>query len=185
MERGAGSAGAGPPRLRAIDVPIEELPAVDEHSVEIDAPQAKTWDALLPVLRRGFGGPAATHVSRALGCAETAIAGDPLHPGATLPGFVVARAVPPTLYALLGAHRFARYALVFRIDRLGVDRSRLRAETRAEFPGAAGRAYRVLVIGTRGHVLVVRRLLRTVRLRAEDRPGRSSSGSAWSGQRQC
>jgi hypothetical protein len=44
----------------------------------------------------------------------------------------------------------------------------VRAETRAAFPGLQGRAYRALVIGTRGHVLAVRRLLRAVKARAED-----------------
>ena len=44
---------------------------------------------------------------------------------------------------------------------------RLGAEIRAEFPGAAGTAYRALVIGTRGHVLVTRSFLRSVRRRAE------------------
>jgi hypothetical protein len=74
----------------------------------------------------------------------------------------------PTLYALLGAHRFARYALVFCIESIDDgDRSLLRAETRAEFPGTKGRIYRALVIGTRGHVLVVRRLLSAVGRRAE------------------
>ncbi|HSI79844.1 MAG TPA: hypothetical protein VK919_04245 [Solirubrobacterales bacterium] len=159
--------GAEPGPLRAIDVPIEDLPRVDEHAVVVEAPQEAAWEALLPALRQGFGGPVARRVAAGLGCRETETAGDPLHPGATLPGFVVARVVPPTLYALLGAHRFARYALVFSIDRLGGGRSIVRAETRAEFPGVSGRAYRALVIGTRGHVLVVRRLLRAVKRRAE------------------
>lgn len=168
MAGGAGPRdGAAPATPRAIDVPIEDLPRVDEHSTIVEAPQTTAWEALLPVLLRGFGGPISTRTARALGCRETETAGDPRHPGATFPGFVVARAVPPTVYALLGAHRFSRYALVFCIDRLGPQRSRVRAETRAEFPGLAGRAYRTLVIGSRGHVLVVRRLLRAVKRRAE------------------
>ena len=43
----------------------------------------------------------------------------------------------------------------------------LGAETRAEFPGKTGRLYRTAVIGTRGHVLATRSVLRTVRRRAE------------------
>jgi hypothetical protein len=153
---------------RAIDVPLETLPHVDEHSVEIDAEPQATWEALLPVVNGSFGGAVSTRIARLLGCEQTQAGGDPEHPGATVPGFVVARAIPPMLYALLGAHRFSRYALVFRIDVLDDgDRSRLRAETRAEFPGASGRSYRALVIGTRGHVVVVRRMLRTVKRRAE------------------
>jgi hypothetical protein len=156
------------PAGRAIDVPLETLPHVDEHSVEIDAEPQATWDALLPVVHGSFGDAASSRIARLLGCEQTERGGDPEHPGATVPGFVVARAIKPTLYALLGAHRFSRYALVFRIDPIDEgDRSRLRAETRAEFPGTKGRAYRTLVIGTRGHVLVVRRLLRAVKRRAE------------------
>ena len=158
------SAGA---RQRAIDVPIEGLPAIDEHAVEVDAPPPATWDALVAIVGGAFGGPVSGTVARALGCAETEASGDLRHPGGTVPGFVVARVIPPVALGLLGAHRFSRYALLFRIDELGDDRSRIRAETRAEFPGRRGRAYRALVIGTRGHVLVVRRLLRAIRRRAE------------------
>lgn len=153
---------------RAIDVPLETLPHVDEHAIEIDAEPPATWDALLPIVQGSFGGKASSQIARMLGCEQTQRGGDPEHPGATVPGFVVARAIAPTLYALLGAHRFSRYALVLRIDAIDDgDRSRLRAETRAEFPGVKGRAYRALVIGTRGHVLVVHRLLRAVKRRAE------------------
>jgi hypothetical protein len=69
--------------------------------------------------------------------------------------------------ALEGRHRFSRYALTFRIDDLGDGASRLRAETRAEFPGARGSVYRALVIGTRGHTLATRRMLNSVGRRAE------------------
>jgi hypothetical protein len=78
----------------------------------------------------------------------------------------VARSEAPVELALEGSHRFSRYALILRIDDLG-GRSRLRAETRAEFPGPHGRVYRALVIGTRGHVLMVRRILGAVKRRAE------------------
>ncbi|MGW1169599.1 hypothetical protein [Streptomyces sp. NPDC002550] len=36
------------------------------------------------------------------------------------------------------------------------------AETRAVFPGPAGRLYRLLVIGTGAHAAVMRRMLRAV-----------------------
>lgn len=153
---------------RAIDVPLESLPRIDEYSVQIDAEPQVTWSALLPVIARSFGGSVSGRIARALGCEHTEAHGDPEETGATVPGFVVARAIVPTLYALLGAHRFARYALVFCIESIDDgDRSLLRAETRAEFPGTKGRIYRALVIGTRGHVLVVRRLLSAVGRRAE------------------
>lgn len=152
---------------RAIDIPIESLPAVDEHSVDVAAGDEAVWDALVGVLPRAFGGAVSSRMARALGCAECEARGEAGTIGSTFPGFVVARAIRPATLALEGRHRYSRYALVFRIDRLAHDRSRLRAESRAEFPGAKGRAYRAVVIGTRGHVLVVRRLLHAVQRRAE------------------
>ena len=84
-----------------------------------------------------------------------------------MPGFVVARSIAPAVLALMGQHRFARYALIFRITETPAGPTRLSAETRAEFPGPQGRAYRALVIGSRGHVLAVHSILRSVRRAAE------------------
>lgn len=152
------------------------LPFVDEHSIVVAAPPEAVRRALESVLIASFGSPRAAAAARALGCREaarSAAANDGrLDRGATVPGFRVARSAPRKL-ALEGRHRFSRYTLVFRIDpvRGGVADStaavRLSAETRARFPGVAGRGYRLLVIGTRGHVVLVRRLLRSVRRRAE------------------
>lgn len=61
----------------------------------------------------------------------------------------------------------AVYALVFRLDGPDETHTRLRAETRAEFPGIKGSLYRTLVIRSRGHVLVTRRLLNAVKQRPE------------------
>jgi hypothetical protein len=102
-----------------------------------------------------------------LGAAHTEATGEPSVIGSTLPGFVVSRSVRPAVLALLGQHRYSRYALVFTIDDLGAGRSRLHAETRAEFPGRKGRVYRGLVIGSRGHVAAVKRILEAVSKRAE------------------
>ena len=93
--------------------------------------------------------------------------GDPLSVGSTLLGFRGTRAEPAAELALEGEHRFSRYGLVFRIEPVGGARARLCAETRAAFRHTRGRIYRLLVIGTRGHVLVVRRLLSAVKRRAE------------------
>lgn len=152
---------------RALEVPLQDLPSVDEHEIEIDAPAEATWAALFPSLGRAFDGRLARTMASRLEARDTEASGDLHHPGGTLPGFVVARAVAPVMLALMGEHRYSRYALVFRIDLLPGQRSRLRAETRATFPGARGRLYRVWVIGTRGHVLVVRSILRAVKKRAE------------------
>ncbi|MEY9989861.1 hypothetical protein ABIE67_001893 [Streptomyces sp. V4I8] len=78
------------------------------------------------------------------------------------PGFHVVTAVPAKELALAGSHPFATYALIFRLEEAGAGRTRVRAESRAAFPGPAGRLYRLLVIGTRGHAWAVRRMLRRV-----------------------
>ncbi len=152
---------------RALEIPLQELPSIDEHEVEIDASAESAWAALFPILSSTFGGRIARRTAVALECRDTEFRGDLHHPGGRLPGFVVARSVAPVMLALMGEHRFSRYALVFRIDLLPGQRCRVRAETRAMFPGAKGRLYKAGVIGTRGHVFTVRRLLRTLKKRAE------------------
>jgi hypothetical protein len=152
---------------RTIEVPVDSLPPVDEHSVEIAAGPERTWEALVATLPRAFDTRLARRGARLLGCTDREAHGEPSMIGSTLPGFVVSRSVRPSTLALLGEHRFSRYALVFRIDELGSTRSRLSAETRAEFPGVSGRAYRALVIGTHGHVRAVRRILRAAQGRAD------------------
>jgi hypothetical protein len=85
-------------------------------------------------------------------------------------GFHVAVAESPSLVSFQGRHRFSRYALTFRIQPTGGSGSVIEAETRAAFPGLSGGIYKRAVIGSRGHVLVVRRMLATVkRLAEEDR----------------
>ncbi|HEY1853411.1 MAG TPA: hypothetical protein VGG40_02385 [Solirubrobacterales bacterium] len=139
---------------------IEALPFVDEHGIEVEAGAEPTWEALQTAVERSFGIGAAPHIARLLGCEDES-------------GFHVALSrLPgegpgPAELALAGRHRFSRYALIFRVDALGSACSRLRAETRADFPGLKGGAYRALVIDSRGHVLATRRLLGTVKRRAE------------------
>jgi hypothetical protein len=151
----------------AIDVPVESLPAIDEHAVVVRAPVEETWDAIVATIPSSFGGSLAERYARAVRCEQTRSEGDPARIGSTVPGFIVARSIRPAMLTLLGEHRFSRYALVFKVDRLDEGRSLLRAETRAEFPGWPGRAYRALVIGTRAHVVAVTRTLRAIRRRAE------------------
>lgn len=149
-----------------IDTPIEALPHVDEHETNVRATEAQTWDALVETLPRIIGGPLVRAFAPLWRLEHTKASGNLGSTGSTLPGFVVARAVPPAVLGLLGQHRFSRYALIFRIEKTDAG-VRLRAETRAEFPGAKGRLYRALVIGTRGHVVAVRRMLGAIRRRAE------------------
>ena len=156
---------------RALETPLLDLDPIDEHSIEIEAPAEAAWAALFPTLSRSLDNRTSRRITRLLDARNQTAEGDLHHPGGTLPGFVVARSVAPVMLALMGEHRFAKYALVFRIDLLPGQRCRVRAETRALFPGARGRAYRTMVIGTRGHVVVVRSQLRALKKRAERRAG--------------
>ncbi len=143
--------------------PTTELPLIDVHAVTVRADQEQTWDAIADVAS-STGGRFGPLVARALGCSNT----DSDFPR-TVVGFRVADAARPTVLCLRGEHRFSRYQLQFTIEAPHKGTTILRAESRAEFPGTLGRIYRVLVIGTRGHVVAVRRLLNTIRRRAERR----------------
>ena len=160
-----------------IDVPIESLPFVDEHFIEIAATPELVWDALIGVVEDFGEGRSAPSVSRALGCAQTEAEGHAQEIGSTIPGFVVTRSVRPAVLALMGQHRFSRYALIFSIVEKPSGLVLLGAQTRAEFPGRRGRVYRGLVIGTRGHVLATTSILRSVRKRAERVRGRPEATS--------
>ena len=142
-------------------------PHLDEHSIIVDAGPEVVWAALGDALDRTFSGRLAASYARLVGCPDHSASGPrPLAEGSTISGFRATAAVPPTELVLEGRHRFSTYALIFRVDRIGPDRSRLRAESRADFPGVAGRLYRALVVGTGGHVFGVRRLLSGIAARA-------------------
>ncbi|WP_405579298.1 hypothetical protein [Streptomyces sp. NBC_01092] len=81
-------------------------------------------------------------------------------------GFRVAVSVPGQELAYVGRHPFSTYALIFHLDETPQGGTRLRAETRADFPGRKGALYRRLVIGTGAHALVVRHMLTKVRKNA-------------------
>ncbi len=149
----------------------DQLPHVDEHSLLVDASREATWEALLHVSEAMMSSAAAPRYARLVGCADTEASGPrPLAEGSAFAGFHVAAAVAPEEFALAGSHRFSDYALIFRLEDGGDrGRTRLRAETRAEFPGLKGSAYRALVIGTRMHVLATSRVLAAVKRRAERR----------------
>jgi hypothetical protein len=148
----------------------DQLPHVDEHSAVVEASHESTWEALLRVVEGTVSAGAAPTFARLLGCADTEAGGPrPLAPGSAVPGFHIVAMTEPSELALAGSHRFSSYALIFRLDDLGDGRVRLRAETRAEFPGLKGSVYRALVIGTRMHVLATRRILSATKRRAERR----------------
>lgn len=135
---------------------LESLPFLDEHREHIDVPADVAWTALVGVLRRRVGG--ARTLARVLGCDPAeGTSGFSGRVGETLPGFRVVDSEPGRRLALRGRHRFARYALTFLIDG-----DQLRARSEAAFPGIHGRMYRALLMGTGGHRLVTRGLLRHV-----------------------
>ena len=146
----------------------DSLPYLDEHATVIAAGTETIWRALGETLDGSFSHRPAAGYARLVGCADSAAAGPrPPAEGSTFPGFRVVAAAPGRELVLEGRHRFSSYALIFRIDQLDAGRARLRAETRAAFPGPAGGLYRRLVISTGGHALSTRHLLSTVRRRAE------------------
>ena len=170
--RQATSTGSDPARI--IDFPLEDLPNIDEHGVLVLTPVEQVWAALVDVTSSSFARPRAARVARALGCAHTEARGPLDRIGSTVPGFFVARVIKPAALALEGEHRFARYGLIWSIEPTKDENALLRAETRAEFPGIKGGLYRTLVIRSGMHVLLVNRLLRAVKRRAEQ----ASSGTA-------
>jgi hypothetical protein len=135
---------------------MEPLPHVDEHRTHVRATPERTWDAVLHLARRRLTRPAPAAFA-ALWRLEPAS------------GFAVAEETRPQLLALRGRHRFSRYELAFVIDP-GPDGVTLRARTSAVFPGFAGRAYRALVIGSGGHRMIVRRMLKHIVRSAEGAP---------------
>ncbi|MEV0742391.1 hypothetical protein AB0I51_42165 [Streptomyces sp. NPDC050549] len=147
---------------------VDALPHVDEHATVVAAGVGEVWRTLTVMLDRAYSRPGWARYARLVGCADRTASGPrPLAEGSVFPGFRVVGAVPGRELVLRGSHRFSAYAFVFRLDELGPGRSRLRAETRAVFPGPAGAVYRLLVVGTGGHAAGVRRLLSGIRRRAE------------------
>ncbi|MEU2021893.1 SRPBCC family protein [Streptomyces sp. NPDC016469] len=158
-------------------MPLALLPYIDEHETVIEAAADDVWRGLSETLDRSFAGPGATACARLVGATDRTPSGPrPLTEDATLPGFRVTTATPPHELALSGRHRFSTYTLTFRLDELSPTRSRLRAESRAAFPGPAGGAYRRLVITTGGHALGMRRLLRAIRHCSEQPPAANGPG---------
>ena len=159
--------GARPDRAPASSHDHGEPPFVDEHSREVAAPVWLAWRATLAVVTSSFDGGGAERVARLIGCEPNRRRGEPGAEDSEVVGFRIVRADPPHELRLSGRHRFSRYRLDFVLVDLGGGRSRLGARTFAEFPGPAGRVYRTLVIGSRIHVLVTRRLLAAIARRAE------------------
>ncbi|MFF1509300.1 hypothetical protein [Streptomyces sp. NPDC058326] len=139
---------------------MSALPFVDEHAVVVDAGAEELWQRLLVRVERSLSRESGARYARLVRAEPRGSGGArPIAEGSEFPGFRVAAVVPGRELALRGGHRFSSYSLVFRIEELTEGRCRLRAETRAVFPGAAGWVYRLLVIRSGGHALGMRRML--------------------------
>ena len=134
---------------------MDALPYVDEHSRRIDASTDAIWAGLLTMLRRLDGNAG---LASLLGCEPRR--GTPRFDGRTgdaIAGFRVVEAEHGVRLKLRGKHRFSDYALTFSLDG-----DLLSAETYAAFPGLHGRLYRAAVIGSGGHRIATRHMLREV-----------------------
>ena len=145
------------------------LPLLDSHSVVIPAGTSAAWRGVVRLVSDRMSSPAAARYARLVGCVPAAASGPrPVEVGSTVPGFEVTTLKPERELVLTGRHRFARYQVVFRVSGAPASTvSTVVAESRAEFPGRLGAVYRMLVIGTRFHVLAVRRMLRSIAREAD------------------
>lgn len=123
------------------------LPLVDEHVIRVEASVLARRAAMSKVAHRIAERPPPRLFSK-LWRLETPTT------------FRIAEETPDRI-TLAGGHRFSRYELVFEIVN-----DEVHARTLAEFPGLRGRAYRALVIGSGGHALIVRAMLRKIRQHA-------------------
>ncbi len=131
---------------------MQTLPLLDEHATVVPAPRDAVWDA---VQRYGAGlaGAGLGPFGRLLGAEPRS-------------GFAVEPRLEDGEVVLAGRHRFARYRLVFAVADGPGPATMLSARSYAVFPGRRGAAYRACVVGSRGHVLAVRRMLRAIRAAA-------------------
>jgi hypothetical protein len=144
-----------------------DLPLVDEHAVDVEAPPSAVWPALLATVDEAFSGRVASVYALVVRCSDPRSGGPrPLAEGSTLVGFRVAVADPPHELVLAGHHGFSTYTLTFRLAPAAAG-THLTATTHARFPGLHGRLYRQAILRTGAHVRGVRGLLDATRRRAE------------------
>jgi hypothetical protein len=153
-----------------------ELPLLDEHEVPAEASPEEVWTAIPEALRAACDRSRARWLAALLACDERGSGAFDAGSGETLAGFRVARSDPPRRLALEGRHRFSRYRLTFEIEPGGAG-SRVRAVTHAEFPGLRGALYRAAVVGSGGHRIVTRRILKSIARRAERAHSHRKEGS--------
>lgn len=126
---------------------MERLPYIDEHAITVPADRAAAWRAVLRTMCSNPDDPA------------------------TVPlGFILDTAEQNERFALKGRHWFSVYRLIFLLSDDPAGGTRVAAQTWATFPGVAGRIYRALVIGSGGHRVVVRNMLKHIAEQALSAP---------------
>jgi len=143
------------------------LPSIDEHEISLDVPPPVAWTAVVAVFGRLMTRPEWRLFAKAIRCKPDHAVGTAVAAGDALPGFLVVRCEAPTEWALEGQHLFSRYALTFRIAPVDSEHCRVAAHSSAEFPGVHGKMYRAVVIGSGGHAVGVRNILRSIKTEAE------------------
>ncbi len=135
---------------------MERLPWIDEHRQKVRGTPEVVWAAMLRIV--GCAMSTSPRFARFLRC-DPAGRSDTWtgRAGETILGFRVEDVESGRRLVLRGRHRFADYQLTFILEG-----NELRAETRAAFPGIEGRVYRAAVIGTGGHAIILRRILRRI-----------------------
>jgi hypothetical protein len=126
---------------------MERLPYIDEHAITVPADRATTWRAVL-----------------------TTMCSNPNNPETVPFGFVLDAAEQPERFAIKGRHWFSVYKLIFLLSDDAQGGTRVAAQTWAAFPGLKGTIYRALVIGSGGHRVVVRNMLRRIAAQALSEP---------------
>ncbi|CAL9628754.1 hypothetical protein SUDANB9_05995 [Streptomyces sp. enrichment culture] len=147
--------------------PTSGLPFIDEHQVRVVAPAPSTWDALTTWIARTHLG-VSSGFAHLVGAEPRSVTGILPLQGSTIPGFAVAESVCGKRLILVGRHRFSHYALTFSLAD-HPDGTLLSARSHALFPKLPGALYRGLVIGSGGHRVLVRRMLRDIGRSAESR----------------
>ena len=139
------------------------LPFIDVHAIEVNAKPERAWRGVVSLVHNLGTGAPQWALAAVLGATDRLTSGLRGMPGSTVPGFQVAVSDPPSVLILAGSHRFSTYELAFRVEPVGPSKSRVLAESRALFPGHLGTAYRALVIGSGGHSIAVKAMLRRIK----------------------